>query len=782
MFMQPTSDRLARRRLAVAIVAALASAQAFSQVQPSTLDKTEATSLDTIVVTAQKRDQPLQDVPVAVTYIDGSQLETAGGFNVESLKMLVPSLNIRKTNTSLNQALFLRGVGTINFAIAAQPSVAFTLDGVVFSSAGEAFGDLYDVNRIEVLRGPQGTLFGKNSSAGVVNVLSRMPGTDFGGYVDVGWFEDNERRVKAAVDLPLSPTLKSRTTVTWGQFDGNIQNISATAAGGDVNGYDRKGIRSIWVADPRDNVELTFIADYRESDENCCVEVIGTAPTGTNGLALRSLLGVNFRGDRTREVKQDLEMRSTEKAWGVSMQADVQLDVGTLTSVTAYRTWDSTEYREGDWQDTPAAYVGNAFAQLHDFGPQTTDTFSQELRLAGYVGKLDYLVGAYYSETNADRFFKRDTVVCRSTTAAPNATGLAPCLPGSSVVEAQSASATFGSDFKNFAVFSDGTYALTDAWNLIGGLRWTRDEISYEHLYNFSPRPGPGIRAQPGGGTAFLAGSDRSDEISGRAGLQWKLTDDLMTYLTYARGYKGPAFNVFFNMGPNNTQVVDAETVDSYELGLKSTLADGRLILNAAAFSAQYQNFQANNFLFLNNALITTLTNAGEVQTDGVEIDFLARPSDAFSLSGGISYTDARVDRFPVPPGAPAGTLPTVRSGTHLPLAPELKASLGGQYRIELDSMNITPGLVYAYQSEQWADLNEPSALRIPGYSTLDLSLTLSDKDERYQLTFACRNATDQNYTALRTAGGPGGVPRLQIPRDADRYCGVQFRTNFGGM
>ena len=201
MFMQPTSDRLARRRLAVAIVAALASAQAFSQVQPSTLDKTEATSLDTIVVTAQKRDQPLQDVPVAVTYIDGSQLETAGGFNVESLKMLVPSLNIRKTNTSLNQALFLRGVGTINFAIAAQPSVAFTLDGVVFSSAGEAFGDLYDVNRIEVLRGPQGTLFGKNSSAGVVNVLSRMPGTDFGGYVDVGWFEDNERRVKAAVDL-----------------------------------------------------------------------------------------------------------------------------------------------------------------------------------------------------------------------------------------------------------------------------------------------------------------------------------------------------------------------------------------------------------------------------------------------------------------------------------------------------------------------------------------------------------------------------------------------------
>jgi iron complex outermembrane receptor protein len=162
------------------------------------------TRLDEIVVTAQKREQKLQDVPIAVSVVSGALAESTGGFNVEGLRALVPSLNIRKTNTSLNQSLFLRGVGTINFAIAAQPSVATVLDGVVLSSAGEAFGDLYDIERVEVLRGPQGTLFGKNASAGVVNIVSKRPGGGNAGYVDVGWYEDNEVRIKGAFDSSIS--------------------------------------------------------------------------------------------------------------------------------------------------------------------------------------------------------------------------------------------------------------------------------------------------------------------------------------------------------------------------------------------------------------------------------------------------------------------------------------------------------------------------------------------------------------------------------------------------
>jgi iron complex outermembrane receptor protein len=770
-----------RKKAALAHCAAGVLAAMVSMPLAAQEDSGDSVRLDEVVVTAQKREQRLQDVPIAVSVVSGDLAENTGGFNIESLRALVPSLNLRKTNTSLNQALFLRGVGTINFAIAAQPSVAAVVDGVVLSSAGEAFGDLYDVERIEVLRGPQGTLFGKNASAGVVNIVTKRPGTEFGGYIDIGLFEDDERRVKASIDAPISESLRTRTTVTWGEFDGYIDNISTTAAGGKLNGYDRKGIRTVWVADATEKVQLTFIADYRESDDNCCVEVIGARPApGANAAAITSLLaGVDFAGDASRRVRQNLQMRSEEEAFGASVQADVDLGNLTLTSITAYRTWDATEVREGDWFDRPAAYVGNAFAQLHDFGPQTTDTISQELRIASAGGQtLDYVAGLFFSKTDAERFFRRDTIVCSGTTSPVDATGLAPCLPGTSTIVQPSANALFGADFKNLAAFADGTWNISESFRMIGGLRWTQDDLSYQHTYNFSPIAGPGIRPVP---VPFVpterrSGSNKSDNLSGRFGVQWDATDDLMTYLTYARGYKGPAYNVFFNMSANNEQVIDAETADSFEIGAKSTLFDGRMILNAAAFWAAYDDFQANNFLTLNNVVITTLTNAGKVTSGGVELEFQAQPTDNFSLSGGVAYTDARIDEFFTPPGRP----PNVRNGTALPLAPLWKASLVGEWRIPVGSFELVPNIVVAYQDEQFSDLNEPAALRIPAYTTVDLSVALTDENDRFRVALIGRNITDENFVALKTAGGPGGAPRLQIPRDADRYFGIQARFNFG--
>jgi iron complex outermembrane receptor protein len=774
-----TSQKKSSVMLAAAVLATLAAAQPAAAQQVA---RDEATVLSEIVVTAQKREQRLQDVPIAVSVVGGDLIDATGGYNAESLVQLVPSLNIRKTNTQLNQALFLRGVGTINFAIAAQPSVAFVLDGVVLSSAGEAFGDMYDVERIEVLRGPQGTLFGKNASAGVVNVVSRKPGTELGGYIDLGWYDGNEKRVKAALDAPISDSLRTRTTATWGKYDGYIDNISTTSAGGKLNGYDRWGVRSIWVANPNDNVELTFIGDYRKSDDNCCVEVIGGAPTGAQAAAIELLLaGTDYlKGDESRKVRQNLVMTSNEKAWGLSAQADIGIGDHTLTSITAYRTWDSEEIREGDWLDAGAAYVG--INQLHDIGPQTQDTISQELRIASPGGEfVDYVAGLYYSKTNAERYFQRDTIVCRSSTLLADATGLQPCAAGSSVFQTPSSNALFSADFKNFAAFVDGTFNFSERFRGIAGLRWTKDDLSYKHTYNFNDSTingaGPGIRSQAGGGVEVLQDSNNSDEISGRAGVQFDFTDNLMGYASYARGYKGPAYNVFFNMGPNNTQVIDAETADSYEVGLKSSLLDGRMILNAAAFSAKYDNFQANNFLFLNGTLITTLTNAGSVTTEGFELDFQAKPTENLSLSGGLAFTDAKIDKFFTPPGS----TPTVADGTKLPLAPEWKASLAAQYRIQLSSFDIIPNLLYAYTSKQYSDLNEPAVTLIPGYSTIDLSIAIADKSDKYRLTLVGRNLTDESFAALITRGGPGGAPRLQIPREADRYYGAQFRVNFGG-
>jgi len=732
--------------------------------------------LDEIVVTAQKREQRLQDVPIAVSVVSGALAESTGGFNIEALRTLVPSLNLRKTNTSLNQSLFLRGVGTINFAIAAQPSVATVVDGVVLSSAGEAFGDLYDIERVEVLRGPQGTLFGKNASAGVVNIVSKRPGSEMGGYVDVSWFEDNEVRVKGAIDLPVSDSIRSRTTMTFGEFDGYIENVSTTAAGGALNGYDRRGLRTMWEFDAGSSL-WTLIGDYRKSDDNCCVEVIGLAPTGANANAYSTLYrGVTFLGDDTRQVKQDLQMRSTEEAWGVSLQGDFEAGDSTFTTITAYRTWDATEIREGDWIDQAAPYVGNAFAQLHDFGPQTTKTISQEVRLASNGGgTFDYVIGGYYSKTDSERFFQRNIFNCTASTLAIDATGQRPCARGSSTYISTFSNATFGADFKNLAAFADGTWNLSDSLRVIGGVRWTQDDLSYFHNRVPTSFAGqPGIRTDLSG----FKGSNKSDNVSGRAGVQFDMNDDVMVYASYARGYKGPAYNVFFNMTVNNTPVIEAETADSFEVGIKSSLLDGRMLLNAALFDAKYDDFQANNFLFLNGTLITTLTNAGEVSSKGFELDVQAKPTDMLMLGAGVAYTDAKVDSFFTPPGQNA----TVRAGTKLPLAPEWKASVIGELEIPAGSFTVRPNAVVAYQSTSFADLNEPAALRIPGYTTVDLSVAVSSADERLRISLIGRNLADKSYTVLKTGGGPGGAARLQIPRDADRYFGIQVRYNFGAQ
>jgi iron complex outermembrane recepter protein len=758
--------------MALSLPAAAVSGLAVAQSTSAPAESADGGLLDEIVVTAQKREQRLQDVPIAVSVVSGALAESVGGFNAESLKSIVPSLNIRKSNTQINQALFLRGVGTINFAVAAQPSVAAVVDGVVLNSAGEAFGDLYDVERIEVLRGPQGTLFGKNSSAGVVNIVSKRPGDELGGYLDVQFYEDDELRLKAALDAPLSDTLRTRTTVTWGQFDGFVDNVTTGPAAGKINGYDRKGIRTVWVADPSDALQLTFSADWRKSDDNCCAEIIGTAPTGAQAAALTSLLaGTDFNGFDSRKIRQNLVMRAREEAWGLSVQADFELGGLPLTSITAYRKWDSEEIREGDWLDAGAAYVG--INQLHDVGPQETDTLSQELRIASSgEGALDYVAGLYFSQTDSERFFQRDVITCSASTLAPDATGLRPCRTGASTFVFPSSNATFGADFKTLAAFADGTFDLSDRFRLIGGLRWTKDDLEYFHVRNPSPIAGAGVRTD----RSDFTGGDDSSEVSGRAGVQFDLNDDFMTYATYARGYKGPAFNVFFNMSAIDRQIIEAETADSYELGFKSTLFDGRMLLNGAAFWAKYENFQANNFLILNGVTITTLTNAGNATTGGVEFDFLARPTDRFSISGGVSYTDARIDSFFTPPGS----APRVRVGSALPFAPLWKASLVTEYRIPLGSVDLIPGAVLAYQDEQFTDLNENILTRVPAYTTIDVSIGIADQNDRFRVNLVGRNVTDESFAALITTGGPGGAPRLIIPRDADRYLGIQARYNFG--
>ena len=743
-----------------------AAAQGAQDEQKSSV--TEQTPGD-IIVTAQKRSERLQDVPVAVSVISGDAITARGGTNLESAQYLVPTLNFRKSGTAINQSLFLRGVGTSTFSIAGEPSISTVVDGVVYSRAGEAFTDLIDVDRIEVLRGPQGTLFGKNTSAGVINIVTKRPGDALGGFLEGGYYTNgDEYRVRGAVDLPLGANLKSRITGFYGNYDGNIRNVAR--GGTRVNGYEHYGVRGIVVADPTPDITLTLIGDYRESHDDCCAELIGTVPTNAAATILPPQ-----RGDDTRFAKQNLITSTIEKSWGASGQADITLGNQTVTYIGSYREYDNTEIRDGDWLDQP--YVG--LVQLHDRGPQTSDTMTHELRLTSPADQLiSYVVGAYYSRAKTVRTFTRNVVGC-NLTPAPAATAVTPCTTPGVVGFTGDGTARFGSIFKNFALFGQGTVNVSNSFRLIAGLRYTTDELT---AFLNRVTTGSGVA----GSFGPFSGKTTNENLSGKAGFQYDLSRRSTFYATYSRGYKGPAFNVFFGLGATGTNVIEPETANSYEAGLKNTLFDGKLVVNLAAYYATYNNFQANNPDTLVTGGVTTVvtrfTNAGKISTRGGELDLVFSPVRDLNISGGLAYTDAHIDQFKIPTnGVVTGVVP---SGTVLPFAPRWKGSLGGEYRLRTGgAIDVTLGAQTAYQSSQIAQLDASAAVRtattIKGYGLVDLSAGIAEADDRFRLTAQVKNLFDQSFAAAIATGGPGGSYRYFIPRDADRYYGVTGRIGF---
>jgi iron complex outermembrane receptor protein len=748
-----------------------------------------------IIVTAQKREERLQDIPLAVSVIGGDAVANNGGITLENAQYLVPSLNFRKSGTSLNQALFLRGVGTINFSIAAEPSVAAVLDGVVLSRAGEGFTDLSDVERIEVLRGPQGTLFGKNASAGVVSIVTKRPTADFGATVEASYFTKSEYRGRATVNVPLAANVRSRFTGFYGNYDGNVNNLTK---GSKVNGYEHYGVRGAIEADVSENIMLTLRGDYRKANDDCCAEIIGTTPTNAAALALAN---TGFIGADSRNIRQNLVTATKEESWGISLQADIALGEHSLTSITSYRGWDNTEIRDGDWLDQP--YVG--LNQLHDNGPQTSNTFSQELRIASPTGQfLEYVVGAYYSKAESDRTFTRNVITCSASTLAAVVPGLVPCstASGASTITTPAGTADFGSTFKNVSVFGQTTLNLSDSLRLIGGLRYTHDTLDVNHIRR-TTLSGPGVQGNFDAGvynnglvatlpaTGFVAGtsngvpfttSTSNNNLSGKAGVQADLTENNMAYASYTRGYKGPAYNIFYNLTTVGAGVIAPETVNAYEVGLKNTFLDGDLIVNLAAYFAKYNNYQANSPDFVAGVRTTRLTNAGSVSTKGFELDFVATPSRNFTLSGGVAYNKARVEDFRLPPGADSTQL--LAKGTPLANAPKWKMSLGAQYDIETSGFaNIELGSQIAMQSDQIYELSPNPAVRlgstVDGYAIVDLTAALVDPNDGWRVAFQVKNLFDKSFASSIVSGGPGGSFRYIIPREADRYFGVTAKINF---
>jgi len=762
------------------VLAATTSLMALAFSLPAMAQEAEADSglvLGSVTVTAQKVEENLQTVPIAVTSVPGGLLESSGTTSLERIGDLVPSVTFRKGTTNANSALVMRGVGTISFSIAAEPSVSTVVDGIVLSRSGQSFIDLVDVDRIEVLRGPQGSLFGKNASAGLINIVSRGGASAPEGELSAAYFEGDEYRLRAAVAGPLSAdgSLTGRVTGFYSEFDGNIRNKFDADM---INGFQHQGLRGILDYDAGAG-RYRLIADYFTADDDCCAEV-----TGVSRGVLDPELGFTLAGEDTRIVNHNLVTESLDDQMSLTASADWDVFGNhTFSLVSGWRKWENTEIREGDF--LPRAVVGTA--QLHDVGLVETDQYSVEARLTSPQDQaLRYQAGAFVWRSENAQDFTREVVSCASSTLPVDpATGRRPCnLANTANTLFPTATSRSDVTVDNMALFGQADYDLTEKVTLTAGLRFTQDELEYTHTrapgINAATglaATGPGVSGNPAGGTLLGGGNgtntsrgdSSNDNISGKLVAAYQATDTMMLYGSYTRGYKGPAFNVFFNhTAPTNAVPIDEETSDSFEIGFKSRFAADRVQLNAALFNATFDGFQANNFVLLNGAVVTNLTNAGQVETQGFEADLIALVSEGLTARAGVAYADATVTEFNPNPLTNA---PDARNGTRLPLAPEWSWSAGLDYEREVMARPVYFSTNYAYTGDQFSDLGEGGPLE--SYGVLNASLGVSDPDDRYRLTFHVRNLLDESYVLLNTSAGQ----RLHIPRDADRYVGVTLRA-----
>ena len=727
------------------------------------------TTVGEVVVTARHREESLQRVPINISVVSGAQAAAKNLNDIQDLSSQIPSVDFRTGASNKDQTVFVRGIGTISTSPGVEPSVSTVVDGVVMARAGQATVDLSDIDHVEVLNGPQGTLFGKNASAGVVNVVTKNPTNTLTGFFDAGYYEGDEYRLSGGVSGPiLGDKLKGMVSVFNGAYAGNVDNVYLHDK---VNGYDNTGGRAKFVGTPNSALTLTLGLDYTHSYE--------TNPTGvwtttnrvaypTNAVsnypgfaALLASEGVTPSADN-RTISTDVKSNADDVNDGVSFQIDWDLGGGyRLTSITAYRDWRNVQHQDYDQLSTiTATYPG-----VEDIGHLDFSQTSEELRIASPKGGLiDYVAGLYYLDGVDHETYEREEV---------QAVGGA--LPGYN-----NGIAHYGSTDQNYAVFGEANVNVTKSFRVVLGGRVIGDDLSY---YNTRVTTLPVAPATPTSIVGIQAnfsgsGSETKTGFAGRAGLQYDLSETVTSYVTYSHGYMGPAYNVFFNQIAAEEPPLNPETSDSYEVGMKGQFWDRRVQADVSAFLTNFQNYQANSTFYVNGALVTNLVNAGSVRTEGVQADITAKPVQGLTLTFNGMYDDAYVVSFPCPTGS---AITCYINGEPLPFAPRWKSHSQAEYRLPLVSaLDLDLETDYNWQSATQYQLSETPQTIQPAYGIWNASIGLISDANGWSARVLVKNIANTHYSSYLSAGDEGSTGIIRwVPRDDDRYFGVNLHKDF---
>lgn len=751
-----------------------------------------------IVVTAQRRSERLQDVPLAVTAVTSETLAQRQINDTNSLVLAVPSLSFQQGANPTNTSFRIRGVGTALFGQGVESSVSVVTDGVVAIRAAQGFSDLADVEQVEVLRGPQGTLFGKNASAGVINITTALPSKTLQARGDVTIAEHGEYRARGTITGPISDTLSARLTGFYNDVRGITRNIGTNRW---VNGSESWGVRGKLSWDPTDTLNIIAAADYRKTDADCCASTFISIANPT----LQRLVGPITASRENRTINEDTDTYANSKAQTYSLTGNLDLGSSVLTSITAYQKFDLDVNQPIDRINAPQPlFVGaNAAYSWWNQNHGTVDLkgFTQEVRLANRGNRdINYVVGLFYLNSSINRPFDRRRARCLAGTFGQ------PCATNNIVYQSSASDITL--DQQNFAAFGQTDFKIVGGLRAIGGVR-----VQYEKGHNYGTRIAP-IQA---GDTAFPnnpsnSGSIRSDDtaVTGKAGLQYEFSRNLQTYGTYTRGYKGQGYEMEIGGNLAAQNVVQPEHVNAYELGAKGRTSDGSFSYALALFRSDYSDLQvqANRSDPTTGVVQFVTTNAGSSRSQGVEIEATLRPSRNFAVNLGVTYARSRIniDGLNCPLQQQAGA-PVVSTGTPInvcyrtsagatpqqnlrnrPLqaSPDWRISIAPRWDFALSgSLNAFVQSSLAYTSAQnFTSELDPLAVQ-PAYAIADASVGLRTSDERYSLTFFVRNLFDENYltsiahtSLLSTTAQPLDLVGT-YNKDSSRYAGATLGVRF---
>ena len=675
--------------------------------------------------------QSLQDVPIAVNAFNADTIEVAGINNAGDLAILTPALNINVNTNPFAARMIIRGVGTAQTDPALEPSVGLFIDGVYLGRTGLGMSDLTDIERIEVLQGPQGTLYGKNTNAGAISVITKKPNFEESeGYVEASVGNYSMSKLTASASGPLTQNLAYRLSGNINQRDGYYDN----SAGVDFNDADDWNIQGKLQWEATESLSILLSGSRVERDTTCCGADAVQTESVNNELVAQGL-SPDSNDPYDYNVQSNADNRFAMESDLLSMTIDYDAGWGAIKSITA---WNDYSYRVD--QDPDRSELDILTLSNDKF---SGDSFSQELRFtASPTDNVDYMLGAFYLEQNTKRggdepfvFIGDDIITIGSQQDLPFP------LPFNFLVQpGDSLTVDMNQDAETIAFFGQGTWHIGDQWHITGGLRWSDEEkksdlFSQTYSTAFSNQV-LGASFLDSVSTPIDATLERSsDNVDWMLSAVLDISDDSMVYASAGTGTKSGGFQTV--NGTADDREFDDEDTTTYELGIKSTLLDARLRINAAAFYSEIENFQAQRQL--ETGLGTYVSNEAKVETSGVDFQVEAAPMPNLVLSAGLLY----MHKYQITDGP--------EKGADLPFTAEFSGTVAATLVFPLGDGGIYWRTDYSYMDNHTTNVASATQLRDEDYDNRNLiNSKLGWRNDSWNVSVWGKNLSDDKY-AMQT-------------------------------